>query len=131
MCLFNTNRQTPSSSASIQLITTRTGTTLKRLKQSTLRHTSRKPKSQQTTSTVTWNMAGDDDITVLESMSNHISAINEQRPKKITRSNIQRKQKERRRRQPFAPSTTKNRQRPSQLRIKTTDNHIKKPDIIK
>ncbi len=124
MCFFNTNRQTPPSTASIQLMTTRTGTTIRRLKQSTLKRTSKKTPTKQQTPTVTWNLADDDDITVLESASNHVSVINEQRPKIIKQSIDRRKQQQQRRKHPPQSQSTIRRQRSNQIRVKTTDNHI-------
>jgi hypothetical protein len=115
MCLFNTHRQTPSSSASIQLMTSNRGTTIKRLKQSALRRSSRKNSSQRPTSTGTWNMADNDDITVLESTSNHVPTVNEKRPTNSPRRQLQ-QQRQRRQLQP--------RRRPSNpTRIRIADNH--------
>lgn len=124
MCFFNTNRQTPPSTASIQLMTTRTATTIRGLKQSTLKRTSQKTSTKQQTPTVTWNLADDDDITVLESASNHVSVINEQRPKIIKQSIDRRKQQQQRRKHPSQSQSTIRRQRSNQIRVKTTDNHI-------
>jgi len=129
--LFNTNQQASLSTASIQLMRTRTSATIKRLKQSTLKRTSRKLPIQQQTPTVTWNIADDDDITVLDSMSNHVSTVNEQRPKTVTQSTIRKKQQRRRRQPQSQPTThrhesTPRRQRPNQMQVKKTDNHMTK-----
>jgi len=131
MCFSGSNRQ---NSLSSHLMTMRSDATLKRLKRSTLRSTTEKATSQQQIPTVTWNIADDDNITVLESTSNHVSAVNEQRPKTITQSSSQRKQRQqqRRRRHPQQPSQSiilqqnppARRQRPNQIRIKKADNHI-------
>jgi hypothetical protein len=129
MCFFGSNRQNSLSTGSSQLMTMRSDATLKRLKRSTLRSTTEKATSQQQIPTVTWNIADDDNITVLESTSNHVSAVNEQRPKTITQSSIQRKQRQpqRRRRHPQQPppqsiiiqqNPSARRQRPNQIRIK-------------
>ncbi len=123
MCFFSTNRQTPSSSASIQLMTSRRGTAIKRLRQSTLRRTSRKNSSQQRVSTATWNMADNDDITVLESTSNHISVVNEKRPTTIKKSTIPRRQV--RQQQSQLPR----RQQSNPRRIKIADNHLTRTRI--
>ena len=139
MCFLGPSRANNSSSASIQLVSTRTGTTIKRLRQSTLRRSIRRKAPQQTQPTVTWNIADDDDITVLESNSNHLPTVNEQRAKPQIKSTIGRKQqplqRPRPRRQPQQPqqqqsNSTGNRSesanrraRPAQTRRKTTDNH--------
>jgi hypothetical protein len=122
MCLFSPNRQNVPLTESIQLMTARTGTTIKRLKQSTLKCKTQQTPTQQQSSTVTWNLAADDDITVLESTSNHVSPI----PKPITQTPIRRKQRQpqRRRRQQVGQESLIRRQRSNQPRIKTTDNHI-------
>ena len=126
MCLFSPNRQNVPLAESIQLITARTGTTIKRLKQSTLKRKTQQTPTEQQTSSVTWNLANDDDITVLESTSNHVLPINDQRPKPITQIPIRRKQRQpqRRRRQQTGQESSTRRQRSNQPRIKTTDNHI-------
>jgi hypothetical protein len=131
MCLFSSNRQNIPLAGSIQLMTARTGTSIKRLKQSTLKHTIRKNPTQQQMQTVTWNIADDDDITVLDSTSNHVSVANEQRSKSAIQVPIRRNQRQPQRRRRQQQSTTlrhepaTKRQRPNQPQIKTTDNHIK------
>lgn len=107
MCLFNPNRQTSSSNTSIQLMPTRTGTNIRRFKPSTLRRTFRKTSHQQATPSVTWNMADNDDITVLETTSNHISMVNETRLRPMKISSKPRQQQRRRRRQTQSQSTTR------------------------
>ena len=147
MRFFGPTRPNNSSSASIQLISTRTGTTIKHLRQSTLRRAIRRNAPQPPLATVTWNMADDDDITVLESNSNHLPTTNEQRTKPRAQSTIGRKQqllpRPRQRRQPQPPEQQQQQQqqqppssatgkryesanrraRPAQTRRKTTDNH--------
>lgn len=127
MCLFNTNRQTSSSSTSIQLMSTRAGANIKRFKPSTLRRTFRRTPSQQQTPSATWNIAENDDITVLDSTSNHISTVHEQRVKPIKvsikprRKGQQQQQQRRRRRQtPSQPTTTTPRRARSTPRRQTT-----------
>ncbi|CAF4317190.1 unnamed protein product, partial [Adineta steineri] len=73
----------------------------KRLKSSTSK------RSTQQIPSVTWNLADDDDITVLESTSNHISTVHEHPSKTGVQSNIQRKQRQlqrRRRQQQLKPN---------------------------
>jgi hypothetical protein len=135
MCLFGSNRHNNSSVASTQLTTTRTGTTIKRLKQSTLRRSARRKPIQQQLATVTWNIADDDDITVLESTSNHVTTINEkQRPKNLTQSTPRRKQQKQSSRRLQQSTTVRHelatrRQSPNPKRFKPTDNHIKIANI--
>lgn len=132
MCLFSTNRQTSSSSTSIQLMSTRAGTNIKRFKPSTLRRTFRRTPSQQQTPRATWNIADNDDITILDSTSNHISIANEQRikPVKVStkprRKDQQQQQQQRRRRRPTSlqPTATARRTRSTPRRPKTTDDQI-------
>ncbi|CAF3591511.1 unnamed protein product [Rotaria sordida] len=143
MSFFSSNRSTTLSSGSVQLMSTRRGIKMKRLKQSKLEHNVRQTTSQQQMPTVTWNIIDEDDITIVESPSNHISVINEQRSKPIIQSNIQRKQRQqqqqqqpqqqqRRRRQQQSELTKLRhesiirRQRSNQIRFKKIDNHIKK-----
>ncbi|CAF0938278.1 unnamed protein product [Rotaria sp. Silwood1] len=134
MGFFSSYRSNNLSSASIQLMSTRRGTKMKRLKQPKLEHTVRKTTTQQQMlPSVTWNLIDDNDITIVESPSNHISVINEQRSKPILQSTIQRKQRQqqRRRRQQKSESTKSRReqiikqQRSNPIRIKKTDNYIK------
>ena len=79
ICFLSTTRPSVSSSASLQLISTRTGTTIKRLKQSTLRRSTARASTPLPLPAVTWNIADDDEISVLESTGNHISIVDDQR----------------------------------------------------
>ncbi|CAF0836482.1 unnamed protein product [Adineta steineri] len=122
MCFFSTNKQNPSSTASSQLMTVRSGTTLKRLKSSTSK------RSTQQIPSVTWNLADDDDITGLESTSNHISTVHEHPSKTGVQSNIQRKQRQlqrRRRQQQLKPN--KNQMDPLSRQQQQQRPQIKKP----
>ena len=78
ICFLSTTRPSVSSSASLQLISTRTGTTIKRLKQSTLRRSTARTSTPQPLPAVTWNIADDDDISALESTGNHVSIVHDQ-----------------------------------------------------
>lgn len=124
MCLFNANRQTSSSNTSIQLMSTRTGPNIKRFKPSTLRRTFRKNPSQQPTPSVTWNMVDNDDITVLELTSNHMSIANEQRlkPMKVSTKPRRQTQQQQRRRQQSQSTTRRTRSTPR--RTKTTEDRL-------
>jgi hypothetical protein len=59
-------------------------------------------------------MADNDDITVLESTSNHISVVNEKRPTTIKKSTIPRRQ----------VRQLPRRQQSNPRRIKIADNHL-------
>ena len=128
MCFLNPNRQSNSSSASIQLISTRTGTTIKRLKSSTLRRSiGRTTKTKATGNnvnnpTVTWNLADDDDITVLESTSNHLPTP------KVRRGAIIRRQQQQQQRGVGTPLETVARRtrakKKGKTRMKTLTNHL-------
>ena len=113
MCLFNTNRHSSSSSASIQLMTSRHGT-IKRLRQSAARRSFRKSSSQRQTTNPpsTRNRIDNDDVTVLESTSNHVTTTTERRSRRQP-------QHQRRRRQ-----TPPRRQPSNPTRIRITDNHL-------
>ncbi|CAF1013588.1 unnamed protein product [Adineta ricciae] len=69
MCFFGSNRQNLSMTTSSQLMTIRSGATLQRLKLPPNK------RDTQQLQAVTWNLADDDDITVLESNSNHVSHV--------------------------------------------------------
>jgi hypothetical protein len=112
MCLFNTHRHSPSSSASIQLMTSPRGTTIKRLRQSASRRSFRKNSRQRQVTSGTRNTVDNDDITMLDSTSNHISTIAE------TRSRRQLQQQRRRRQLP------PRRQPSNPTRVRITDNHL-------
>lgn len=99
MCFLSTTRPSVSSSASLQMISTRTGTTIKRLKQSTLRRSMARPSTPQPLPTVTWNVVDHDDISVLESTGNHVSTVHDQRAKSRPLSVGQRKRQQPPRRQ--------------------------------
>lgn len=109
MSFLNPNRTANSSSASIQLVTTRSGTTIQRLKRSTIRRTSKKAPTTPGLSAVKWNIADDDDITILEATNNHLQSNTTSRPEirslpsvKITLKQGQKQQ----RRRPSATNTT-------------------------
>ncbi|CAF1681630.1 unnamed protein product [Adineta ricciae] len=71
MCFFGANRQNLSMTTSSQLMTIRSGATLQRLKLPPNK------RDTQQLQAVTWNLADDDDITVLESNSNHVSHVHD------------------------------------------------------